>query len=70
MNKTFNQGVPKMKVNELITELKKHNQNNEVFINVINDNTQDDIHSIECQTPLHTTVYRVSVMKFEVFQEK
>ena len=48
MNKTFNQGVPKMKVNELITELKKHNQNNEVFINVINDNTQDDIHSIEC----------------------
>tara|TARA_R110002012_G_scaffold45624_1_gene121157 strand:+ start:827 stop:997 length:171 start_codon:yes stop_codon:yes gene_type:complete len=37
-----------MKVKELIKELKKHNQNNEVFINVINDNTQDDIHSIEC----------------------
>ena len=36
-----------MNIKELITELKKHNQNNEVFINVINDNTQDDIHSIE-----------------------
>jgi len=37
-----------MKVYELIEELKKHNSNNEVFVNVIDDSTQDDTHSIEC----------------------
>jgi len=36
-----------MKVYELIKELKKHNLNNDVFINIISNDEQDNIQTIE-----------------------
>jgi len=36
-----------MKVYELIKELKKHNLNNDVFINIISNAEQDNIQTIE-----------------------